>query len=491
MIFNSVSFLLLLALVLPLYWYLPTIPRLWFIFAISVIFYGFWRVEFIPLMLFSALVDYIAALAIYTSSRLSRKRLFLVMSLSINLGLLFYFKYLYFFVDNAISALNIFGLQIDKPVLDIILPLGISFYTFQTISYTVDVYRGFIRPEKSFVLYACYVTFFPQLIAGPILRAKEVLHQLQNRPSFNLVDFAHGLRWVIYGLFLKVVLADNIAPLVDDGFFQPVSTLSAVDVWTLAYLFGFQIYFDFSAYSHIAIGTARMMGIHFPENFHYPYLADSPKEFWRRWHISLSSWIRDYLYLPLAGISVQDRSTGGLAVAAQEERVRPKRNLFLVLFLTWSIMGLWHGANWTYVIWGLYHATFIICYRLVAPVAQKVSLWQKKLFGWVVTLPIVMLGWIPFRAGDVGDTFTMWAKIFSWKEYGVLGMRENTYLATAIIFICVISTYFLRRKYVEVVERVSALNVSYIAVESMMFAFIIGLVFVYLRPIQQFIYFQF
>ncbi|RMG32834.1 MAG: MBOAT family protein, partial [Methanobacteriota archaeon] len=308
MIFNSVSFLLFLAIIIPLYWVLPKSPRLWLIFLSSLVFYGFWRIEFIPLMLFSTLVDFTAAQAIHASTQLSRKRIYLAISILINLGLLFYFKYLNFFVDNVIDALSVIGLQIEKPIMEIVLPLGISFYTFQTISYTVNVYRGFIKPEKNFVLYACYVTFFPQLIAGPILRAKEVIHQFHNRPNFNLVDFGHGIRLVLYGLFLKVVLADNVAPLVDAGYSMPTSMLSALDVWTLAFLFGFQIYFDFSAYSHIAIGCARMMGIHFPDNFFYPYLAHSPKEFWRRWHISLSSWIRDYLYLPLAGIRVQDRS---------------------------------------------------------------------------------------------------------------------------------------------------------------------------------------
>jgi len=492
MIFNSVSFLVFLVIVIPLYWSLPRVFRLWLIFLSSLMFYGFWRIEFVPLMLFSSFVDYTAARLIYTSTVISRRRVILFISISINLGLLFYFKYLYFFIDNAISVMSVFGLQIDKPVLDIILPLGISFYTFQTISYTVDVYRGFIRPEKNFILYACYVTFFPQLIAGPILRAKEVIHQFLHRPEFNMVDFGNGLRWVIYGLFLKVVLADNLAPLVDDGFAQPVSTLSALDVWTLAFMFGFQIYFDFSAYSHIAIGSARMMGIHFPENFHYPYLAYSPREFWRRWHISLSSWIRDYLYLPLAGISVQDRSTGGLAVAAKQERDAPRRSLLLVLFLTWGIMGLWHGASWTFILWGIYHATFISLYRIFAPLAKSWPDYSTKIVGWAVTLPIVMLSWIPFRAESISASLAMWKKIFSWHEYSWLGMRENIYLIVSLVFLCVIGSYFLRKWYVHTVESGGGKYAVFrISLESVMFAIIIGLVFVFLRPIQQFIYFQF
>ena len=191
-----------------------------------------------------------------------------------------------FVADNAIGFVNLLGAEIDPVALYIILPLGISFYTFQTISYTVDVYRGFIKPERDFVLYACYAIFFPQLVAGPVLRAAEVIHQFANRVQFKWDDVFTGARRVLYGLFLKVVLADNIAPIVDKGFETPLLAMSALDVWTLAFLFGFQVYFDFSAYSHIAIGSARMMGIRFPENFNFPYLAISPKDFWRRWHTS-------------------------------------------------------------------------------------------------------------------------------------------------------------------------------------------------------------
>ncbi len=191
-------------------------------------------------------------------------------------------------------------MNLNIPYYNIILPLGISFFTFHSICYSVDVYRGTIKPESNFIVYAIYVAFFPQLVAGPILRAGQVIYQLKTKRVFDLTKLSIGLRRVLYGLFLKVVIADNIAPLVDDGFAQNINFLSAIDVWTLAFLFGFQIYFDFSAYSHIALGSAKMMGIEFPENFNYPYLATSPKEFWKRWHISLSNWFRDYVFLPLA-----------------------------------------------------------------------------------------------------------------------------------------------------------------------------------------------
>ena len=279
MIFNSLTYFVLLFSVVLLYWLLPYRTRLLLIFSSSLIFYGFWRVEFLPVMLISVIVDYVISIRMPQSTQQTKKRLLLI-SLVVNLGLLFYFKYLIFFSENAVGPANLLGAEVDPLVLKIILPLGISFYTFQTISYSVDVYRGIIKPEKDFILYACYVTFFPQLVAGPVLRATEVIPQFAKRPPFSWTDVAVGLRRIVYGLFLKVVLADNIAPLVETGYSMPVDTMSALDVWTLAFLFGFQIYLDFSAYSHIAIGSALLMGIHFPENFNFPYLSNSPKDFW-------------------------------------------------------------------------------------------------------------------------------------------------------------------------------------------------------------------
>ena len=481
MIFNSLTYLLLLFIVVIFYWVLPYRARLLLIFLASLTFYGFWRIEFLPVMLFSVVVDYVIALRMPGRSETQKKRL-LLFSLFVNLGLLFYFKYLIFFADNAIGLVTFFGADIDPLFLNIILPLGISFYTFQTISYTVDVYRGLIKPEKDFMLYACYVTFFPQLVAGPVLRAVEVIHQFAQRPPFLWSDIVTGLRRIIYGLFLKVVLADNIAPLVDTGFGMPIETMSALDVWTLAFLFGFQIYFDFCAYSHIALGSARLMGICFPENFNFPYMATSPKDFWRRWHISLSSWIRDYLYLPLAGIKVHDRSIGGLANATLEA------NKNTALFATWAIMGLWHGANWTFLIWGVYHAIVITFYRLVAPLTRSLNNKLKKIGGLVLTLPIIMLSWIPFRAESLSVTFSMWAKVVDPFSYAALGMRENAYLVAAVIMFGVVATYLIKNKLMPIFNRA---GLTLVLAETIAFSVMIPLVIIFLRPINQFIYFQF
>ncbi len=487
MIFNSVTYVVFLVLFVSLFWVLPKRPRLWLILLASCTFYGFWRPEFLLVMFLSAYTDYFVAMRIEETDAPKKRRTWLLLSLTVNVGMLCYFKYLLFFVDSGVGILNIFGANLASPALNIILPLGISFYTFETISYVVDVYRRFIPAERSFVMYGCFVTFFPKLVAGPILRAAEMLPQFSVTPVFKTDVFVKGLQRILFGIFLKVVIADNIAPSVDAGFLQPISTLSALDVWTLAFLFGFQIYFDFSAYSSIAIGSALLLGIKVPENFNFPYIASSPREFWQRWHISLSSWIRDYLYLPLQGVKVRDRSTGARSVDVGESREGSRHPLF-ALFMTWAIMGLWHGANWTFVIWGLYHASLIAVYRFVAKPAAQLPKWVRTYGGWAITLPVVMLGWIPFRAKSVSDTFDMLVKLFSPSNYLWLGMRENTYLLAALIFLLCLCAYGIRR----LMDK-QALNWLWtsVPVQSALMAVVIALDFVFLRPISQFIYFQF
>lgn len=487
MTFNSVTFCLFLFIVVTTYWCLPwQRARMWFLFLSSLVFYGFWRIEFLPLMLFSTFVDYFAALRIQATDSKAARRFWLIGAVTINLGLLFFFKYLLFFTNSAISLGQLIGVEADRVTWNIILPLGISFYTFHSISYTIDVYRGFINAERDYLRFGCYVVFFSQLVAGPILRAIEVIPQLCARQRPRLEGFVAGIQRIVFGLFLKVVLADNIALLVDDGFAQSVSTLSALDVWTLAFMFGFQIYFDFSAYSHIAIGSARLLGIRFPENFNFPYLATSPRDFWRRWHISLSSWIRDYLYLPLAGKLVQDRSTGGLGASITQDRSHPKDAG--ALFLTWTIMGLWHGANWTFMVWGLYHAICIYCYRLATARPLPIGARARNLIGWLVTLPLMMLSWIPFRAPDVNTAFSMGIKLLSLSQYHWLGMRENTYLIAFVLLLGIVGTRFVQTRIAAAIARLPVLDT--IARTSVM-AVSIAFVFIFLRPIKQFIYFQF
>lgn len=299
MLFNSITYLLFLPVVVVLYWLLPNRARLWLIFTSSVVFYGFWRIDFIPLLLFSAGLDYCLGIAIANSSDPGRRKAFMLISVVINVSILAIFKYLMFFSHTAYSISRWIGYQPSWSELHIILPLGISFYIFATISYTVDVYRRLIPAERDPLVYFCFVVFFPHLVAGPILRAGVLIPQLTHRASFRISDLATGISRILTGLFLKVVLADNIAPFVNRAFEGSLAARHGADAWTMAFLFGFQIYFDFSAYSSIAIGSARLMGIVLPENFNFPYFATSPRDFWKRWHISLSTWVRDYLYMPL------------------------------------------------------------------------------------------------------------------------------------------------------------------------------------------------
>lgn len=489
MIFNSVTFLLFFTAVTLLYWALPSKPRYWLLFLSSLVFYAFWRWEYLSILLLSAITDYFVARAIQDTpeeQKKKRKRL-LAVSLTVNLGLLFYFKYLLFFTTNFNELFEVLGAATRIPYWDIILPFGISFYTFETISYTMDVYRGHIKAEKKFITYGLFVAFFPKLVAGPIQRAAELIEQLKQRPSFRLEFVAEGLRRMLYGLFLKVVFADNIASFVDVGFAINPHDLAGLDVITLGFLFGFQVYFDFAAYSHIALGAAKVLGISIPENFNFPYIATSMKEFWKRWHISLSSWIRDYLYLPLTGTKVLvSTGTGGIGQSLSNEPSVKRKNF--ALFATWAIMGFWHGANWTFIIWGLYHAVFIYIERLLNPVRKRIPFLASAWICWPLTLGISMISWVPFRAQNLEDTFVMFGKILNPSELVGMNLRENTYLVAALMLVLFVLSW-LGNTYIK-----PWLNQRPLIGRPVMliqYTVMILTVFVFLRPINQFIYFQF
>ena len=376
--------------------------------------------------------------------------------------------------------------------------MGISFYIFHSMSYVFDVYRGVYKAERDFLLFCNYVIFFPLLVAGPILRASEVIPQLRQRPQFHGEQFTAGLKRILYGLFLKVVLADPIGGLVNDAVQVGPAAVGAMDVWAIAILFGFQIYFDFSAYSSIAIGSAALLGIRFPENFNFPYLATSPKEFWTRWHISLSSWIRDYLYLPLSGTKGRQKTVNGLAEVIDD--THGHRRVF-ALFVTWAIMGFWHGANWTFVLWGLWHAGVVMLFRIKNRLRPApVPAW----LGWLATFPLVMLGWVPFRIGTVGDALAMWAKVATPSQYyakasagqGVQGLMAsfhlslapNAYITAALLIIMTALTPLIRHRLHHWWHSPGWLAVG---VEAAVIAAVSAFDFAFLKTTYQFIYFQF
>ena len=451
--------------------------------GLSLFFYSLWRWEFSFLMLFSAFLDYFLANKISASKNNKINKIYLLISLSINLGLLLFFKYTYFFVDNFNFIANWLNVSSISLPFKIILPLGISFYTFQTISYTIDVYRGVNRPINNIISYLIYVTFWPQLIAGPILRVSEILPQLEQKSKLQILNLKNGVERILFGLFKKVILADGISPLVDNVFALTPESLCSWDILVGTFLFGFQIYFDFSGYSDIAIGSARLLGIKFPENFNWPYLAKSPKSFWKRWHISLSSWIRDYLYLPMAGVSYKNGSKGGIVVAKNKSNSR----FLYSLFFTWLIMGFWHGAKWTFVIWGVYHAIIIVFHRKFK-VFKFIEL-KYSFISWCFFFPLFMIGWLPFRSNSVSDLLiyinTLW-DINSYNFYLKKIPALNYYLLIALILSMVIA-YGI--KYLLEKLNINQYYLSIIKVIPM--TIIVYLLITYLRPVSQFIYFQF
>ena len=411
----------------------------------------------------------------------------MALSVFINISLIIVFKYANFLADGVIEIFKICGVSISRVPWDITLPIGISFYTFHAISYVVDVYRKQIEPNRSFILFCNYVIFFPQLVAGPILRAGEMIWQLQQRPKFESRFISNGFLRIIAGLFLKVVLADNLAPFVDEAYAVNPAGLFLLDTLTLGFIFGFQIYFDFSGYSHIAIGVAQLMGIRFPENFDYPYLSLNPRMFWRRWHISLSSWIRDYIYLPLAGVKVVERnSTGGIGIDGTGQV--GKNSVILALFTTWIIMGLWHGAAWTFAVWGLWHAILVQGHRWIQPYVSKVNSIFFNVIGWGLTLVLVMLGWIPFRAPTLEYTITVWKNLGKIRDFNRLGLREVIYLVAALTLVLTVLAPFGWRFIGNSLKRYPVVSESFIIVGLIL---ALTLIVVYLRPVNQFIYFQF
>ena len=356
-----------------------------FLCLISIVFYAWGEPAFVFVMLFSILINYFLGLYIGKKERTNPKsKIALVIAIIINFSILFVFKYLSFTMTNICQ---LFGLNINIP--NIALPIGISFFTFQAMSYVIDVYRG-EEYQKNILNVGLYISFFPQLIAGPIVRYETVAHQINNRKE-SLDDFASGVYRFIIGLGKKVLLANTMAVVADTFFNGEVSNQSVLSAWVGAIAYTFQIFFDFSGYSDMAIGLGRMFGFHFLENFNYPYISTSITEFWRRWHISLGTWFRDYLYFPLGG-----------------SRVKSKFRLIFNLFIVWLLTGIWHGANWTFIAWGLLFFVLLVF--------EKLSGFQKfnklKLLKYIYTMFFVVLGWVIFRADSIQDAFTYIVTMF-------------------------------------------------------------------------------
>lgn len=396
MLFNSFEFIVFLPTVFLLYWFVchkSLKVQNALVLLASYIFYGWWDYRFLGLIALSTVVDYIVGLRIHDSSNSVIRKRWLLVSIVFNLGLLGFFKYYNFFVDSWVSSVAQLGYTLSPYTLQIILPVGISFYTFQTMSYSLDIYKKELEPTRYFMGFAAFVSFFPQLVAGPIERASHLLPQLLHTRKFDYKRAVEGMRLILWGLFKKVVIADSLAPMVNDIFVNYASYSGGVLILG-AVFFAFQIYGDFSGYSDIAIGTARLFGFDLMTNFKFPYFSRNIGEFWRRWHISLSTWFRDYLYIPLGGSKVN--------------KSKAIRNIFIVFLIS----GFWHGANWTFIVWGLIHAILFLPSFLLKKNRKYVNTDDthflpsgRDFIAMLYTFSVVTVAWIFFRADSVTIAF--------------------------------------------------------------------------------------
>ena len=487
MIFNSIEFAVFLPIVFAIYWLIPNqnirLQNMLIVVA-SYVFYGWWDYRFLSLIMFSTFADFMIGWALDRQTCPRKRKYLLWASIVINLGLLGGFKYCNFFVENFVAAFTLLGMRPDSLTMNIVLPVGISFYTFQTLSYTIDVYREKLKPTKDPIAFAAFVSFFPQLVAGPIERATHLLPQFFSRRTFDYPLAVNGLRQILWGLFKKTVIADNCATYAN-LIFNDSSSYSGPTLLLGAIFFSFQIYGDFSGYSDIAIGTSRLFGFNLKQNFAFPYFSRDIAEFWRRWHISLSTWFRDYLYIPLGG------SRGGVAMKI--------RNTFIIFLVS----GFWHGANWTFIIWGVLHAMFFLPLMVlnlnrvhVDTVAKGRRIPScKELVSMVTTFGLVTFAWIFFRADSLSHAFqyirTMYMNILSkeaWFETLAL-LKDETGLILAILLPIFIAIEWLGREQLFAIERL-----NYLTTGPMRFVFYYLIVFsiATLRGNQQaFIYFQF
>ncbi len=435
--FNSLEFLVFFPIVVLLFFILPHRFRWIMLLAASYAFYMSWSAELIVLILFTTVVSYFAAFGIAKTKSKAIKKLLLTITLVTCLGILFFFKYFNFLADSVTAALRFFSFPASDLTLQLLLPVGISFYTFQTLSYVIDVYRGSIEPEKHFGYYALFVSFFPQLVAGPIERPGNLIPQLKEKHTPHFSDFSAGFSKMLIGFFKKVVVADGIAVYVN-AVYNDAAAATGFGVVIATVLFAFQIYCDFSGYTDIAIGAARVMGIHLMQNFTRPYIAETIRDFWARWHISLSSWFKDYLYFPLGG-----------------SRCAPARHLFN-LFFVFLVSGLWHGAAWTFVLWGALHGFYQVVGTLTRGIRKK---WLQKcripedalllrLWRQICVFILVAFAWIFFRANSIADLKTLLSALFtdwSFTAAYFTGTLENMGLTLSGILTAVLSLLLMRQ----------------------------------------------
>ncbi len=470
MLFNSFEFLAFLPIVFLLYWFVVYKYIKWqnvLLLIASYVFYGWWDWRFLSLIALSTLMDYFVGFRIHESKQQHIKKRWLWISMMFNLGLLGFFKYYNFFIDSWIDMLSGLGYQSENVwTLQVILPVGISFYTFQTMSYSIDIYREKLKPTKDFIVFAAFVSFFPQLVAGPIERATNLLPQFLDKRSFSYKTFSYGIKLMIWGFFLKLVVADRAAIYVNAVYnnFESHGGLSHI---AATILFAFQIYGDFAGYSLIAIGTAKLFGFDLMTNFRRPYFSASVSEFWTRWHISLSTWFRDYLYIPLGG-----------------NRVAKPRWLFN-LFVTFLISGLWHGANWTFMVWGALNGIYLIIEVLIG------SKNRKGVLNVFVTFALINFAWIFFRASSIEQALYIVKTIFTSPGRLYIGSGDDIAASMyAVLAIAILFMIEVKKEYFDGLFSVSDNRLEFIRLGAYAVVLFMILYFGVFGK-SQFIYFQF
>ena len=482
MLFNSLDFAIFLPIVFLLYWFVAQknlkLQNVLIVVA-SYVFYGWWDWRFLSLIIFSTVVDYLIGQRLRTEDKQSKRKVLLWTSIVVNLGFLGFFKYYNFFLENFVDAFSLFGMQINANSLNIILPVGISFYTFQTLSYTIDLYRKKLEPTQDFMAFSAFVCFFPQLVAGPIERATNLLPQFYKKRTFEYNKAVDGMRQILWGLFKKVVIADNCAEFANQ-IFNNSADMNGSTLVLGAIFFTLQIYGDFSGYSDIAIGTSRLFGFDLKQNFATPYFSRDIAEFWRRWHISLSTWFRDYLYIPLGG------SRGGTWMKV--------RNTFAIFLVS----GFWHGANWTFIIWGALNAIYFLPLLLtnnnrknLGVVAEgKLLPSFREMFAMLTTFMLTVFAWIFFRAENLSHAFSYIGGMFSKSIISIPYFKDgtNSYKTIGLIFFFILIEW-LGRKDKFAIEK----TLKNHKIKQVLFYFILILIIYFLYPSTktEFIYFQF
>lgn len=477
MLFNSIEFFIFLPIVFTIYWLIGSqrIKQQNLLIAIaSYVFYGWWDWRFLFLILFSSLVDYTIGLKLFSEDKPSKRKVLLWISICVNLGFLGFFKYYNFFVDSLVDSFTFFGGQLSINTLNIILPVGISFYTFQTLSYTIDVYNKKLQPTRDFLGFMAFVSFFPQLVAGPIERATNLLPQFHKKREFVYEHAVDGLRQVLWGLFKKVVIADNCATYANI-IFNNQEDYSGSTLLLGAFFFAFQIYGDFSGYSDIAIGISRLFGFSLKRNFAFPYFSRDIAEFWRRWHISLSTWFRDYLYIPLGG------SRGGTKMKI--------RNTFIIF----TVSGFWHGANWTFVVWGALNAIYFLPLLLLNKNRVNTNLVAegkyvptiRELSQMTMTFFITLIAWIFFRADNLSSAFVYIRDMFTTTLFYKPEIFPMTILGLVAFFMFI---EWLGRSNEYAIQNIDFMKKP---IRWSFYFLLIILIFSFTGEQQEFIYFQF